>query len=436
MSTIRLARLSMLLAAIGLNAAPALLQSAHAQDKPAAAAAAVPPKDTVRPDMFKLVDPAVISPLMTAKKYAEVEQRLTQAEAMADKTAFEQFILHRMRASLGAGTNNDAMTIKSLEAIVESKRLVEKEQSGFINAIASMYYNQKNYAKAIQWGERYQKESSTPLAIRSFLVRAYYFNKDYPNTLATLRPIIAESKAANKAPDTDDARLYLSSAQLVKDAAATQDAMDLMLAYYPSDDHWHDALNRVMMKPTFNKRLPLDVYRLKVAAQKSIEKEDYVELAELALLAGFWAEAKAVVDAGYTAGVLGSGPDAAKHKSLRERANKGAADDAKNMGAGEAPATKAKDGLPLVNLGYAYVTMGEFDKGLDLMQKGIAKGGLKRPDEATLHLGVAYAKAGRKAEAIKVFEGLNTKDGMDDLGRYWIMHLNAPVAVAAAPAPK
>ncbi|UUZ50126.1 hypothetical protein LP420_09060 [Massilia sp. B-10] len=38
MSQFRLARISLLLAAIGLNAAPALLTSAHAQDKAAAPA--------------------------------------------------------------------------------------------------------------------------------------------------------------------------------------------------------------------------------------------------------------------------------------------------------------------------------------------------------------------------------------------------------------
>ncbi|MGZ8318536.1 MAG: hypothetical protein ACXWVD_05475, partial [Telluria sp.] len=65
----------------------------------------------------------------------------------------------------------------------------------------------------------------------------------------------------------------------------------------------------------------------------------------------------------------------------------------------------------------------------------IAKGGLKRADEARVKLGIAQAKAGRKAEAVKVFEGLKGNDGLTDLSKYWIMFLTAPAATAAAPAP-
>jgi hypothetical protein len=57
-----------------------------------------------------------------------------------------------------------------------------------------------------------------------------------------------------------------------------------------------------------------------------------------------------------------------------------------------------------VKVGYAYVSLGETDKGIALIEKGIAKGGLKRPDDAKLRLGMAQlqspkAKAGRGADA-------------------------------------
>jgi hypothetical protein len=72
--------------------------------------------------------------------------------------------------------------------------------------------------------------------------------------------------------------------------------------------------------------------------------------------------------------------------------------------------------------------MGQFDKGIDLIAKGIAKGGLKNPEDAKLRLGVAYAKAGKKDEALKALEAVKGSDGTADLARYWMMHVNAPVA--------
>jgi tetratricopeptide (TPR) repeat protein len=171
-----------------------------------------------------------------------------------------------------------------------------------------------------------------------------------------------------------------------------------------------------------------------MATAKEMEAEEYVEMTERAMMTGFFGEAKQTMDAGFAAGKLGKGQNAAMHKQLLDKATKGAADDAKTIDAGEAGALKAKTGTPLVNLGYAYVTLGQFDKGIDLINKGIAKGGLKNPEDAKLRLGVAYAKAGKKDEAIKVFETVKGSDGTGDLARYWTIHVNAPTAVAAAPA--
>ena len=39
--------------------------------------------------------------------------------------------------------------------------------------------------------------------------------------------------------------------------------------------------------------------------------------------------------------------------------------------------------------------MDQFDKGIPLIEQGIAKGGLKVPDEAKLRLGLAYMRAGQ-----------------------------------------
>jgi hypothetical protein len=79
--------------------------------------------------------------------------------------------------------------------------------------------------------------------------------------------------------------------------------------------------------------------------------------------------------------------------------------------------------------------MDQFDKGLPLMEQGIAKGVAKRPDDYKLRLGAAYALAGRKAEAIKTLETVKTDDGGATLAKYWILWANRAPAAAAAPAP-
>ncbi len=430
MSQFRLARISLLLAAIGLNAAPALLPAAIAQDKAAAPAAAPQPKDVIRPEMVKLLDPPTIKAMITAKKFAEVQANITAAEAMPNRTEYEAYVIDRMKLSLGEATGNDKMTMAALEAGINSGRLEPNDKAEFTRALSTHYYNAKDYPKAIELMKRYQKESSTPEKVRNPLIRAQYLSNDFASAKAELEKVVAETEAAGKAPSKEDLHLLVSAASKLKDIPAYTSAMEKLVTYHPNDDFWTDMLRRVTNKPGFNNRLQLDVYRLEMAALKEMAPEEYTEMAELALQGAYFTEAKKAMDAGFEKGVLGKGSNAAKHKQLQEKATRGAADDAKNIGSGEASAKAAKTGLPMVKLGYAYVTMDQFDKGIALIEQGIAKGGLKNPEDAKLLLGVAYVKAGRKADAIKVFENVKGNDGVSDLGKYWIMYINGPSTTA------
>jgi hypothetical protein len=432
MSQFRFARLALMLAAIGLNAAPALMHSASAQNKDAPAAQA--PADSVRPELFKLLDPAQIKPLMDAKNYTEVQNRVTQAEAVQNRTPYENYVLNRMKLSLATATNNEAGVTAALEAILASGKLPQADQGNFMQALAGSYYNAKNYPKAIEWYQRIQKDVPAQAdAVSAPLVRSYYLSGDYAAAVKLLRPSIEAAEKAGKPPATEDLRMYASAANKVKDEAGYLYGLEKLAAYYPTDDYWLDVINRgVVRRPGFNQEIYItDVLRLQFAAVQKLAPETYADLAELTLKDGFPTEAKKVVDAGFAAGVLGTGSNAATHRQLRDRATKGAADDAKNIASGEASASKSKNGAGLVNLGWAYVTMDQFDKGIGFIEQGIAKGGLKQPDEAKLRLGMAYARAGKKDQAIKTFETVKGGSGAADIAKYWILLVNHPHTGAA-----
>ncbi len=430
MSQFRFARLALMLAAIGLNAAPALMHGASAQNKDAApAAAAQPPQDSVRPDLFKLLDPAQIKPLMDAKNYGEIQNRVTQADAFPDKTPYETYVVNRMKLSLASATSNEPMMTQALEAILASGKLPETDKANFTQALATTYFNAKNYPKAIEMFKQMQANGDKSDAVNTSLIRAYYFSGDYANALKLQGPVLDAQEQAGKTPTQEDLRLYASSALKVKDDAAYVKGLEKLAAYYPTDDFWTDLISRgIIRKAGYNQVNDTNVLRLQFAAVKQMSPEGYVDLAELALKDGFPTEAKKVVDAGFAAGVLNSGA----HRQLRDRATKEAANDAKNIAAGEASAAKSKTGAGLVNLGWAYVTMDQFDKGIGFIEQGIAKGGLKVPDEAKLRLGMAYARAGKKDQAIQTFETVKAGTGLSDIAKYWILLEKHPSGGALA----
>jgi hypothetical protein len=183
----------------------------------------------------------------------------------------------------------------------------------------------------------------------------------------------------------------------------------------------------VQGKPGFaSTRLSVDVYRLKLANNLLKKPSEYMEMAQLVLQAKAPAEAVKIIDKGYKAGALGTGPEAERHKRLKDLADKNLAEQTKTAAATEADLVKLGDQDGLAQLGYALVQAGQADKGLKMMDDAIKSGKLKYPDEAKLRLGEAYATAGKKQQAVNTLKSVGGKDGAADLARYYIMAINHP----------
>jgi hypothetical protein len=156
--------------------------------------------------------------------------------------------------------------------------------------------------------------------------------------------------------------------------------------------------------------LDIDTYRLRRATGSLATVDDYMEMTQLAIVSGTTAEGKQVIDQGFTSGVLGHDAQADREKRLQALAVKRA----------QAPADSANPVAP-VDIGFNQVFAGQSKQGLATMEAAIAKGGLDHPDQAQLHLGVAYFVAGDKVRAVQTFRAVKGSDGSADLARLWVL---------------
>lgn len=421
MSTLRAFRfkhVAVLVAALGATAATGLLgvtPAAYAQVR-----------ESVRPELAKPLQAA--QDAIRAQKFKEALNRLRDVDAIGGKTPFETYMVDRTRGAAAMGAGENELAGRSFESALNSGRMNAGDQAKVVQALISLYYRAQDYPKAIFWMQRAIKDGSADGETRALLVQSYYLSGDLPRAQKELQADVAAAERAGRAPTEAQLQLMANLASKQNDKIAYVATMERLVANYPTKAYWADLLSRVQGKPGFADRLVLDLDRLKLALGQLSSTTDYMEMSQLALQAGFPAEGKKIVDVGYAKGVLGTGTDAARHKRLQDLADKNAAEDLKNMPANEAEARKAKDGTALVNLGYAMVTAGQTDKGIAAMLEGIARGGIKRVDDARLHLGLAYLQAGKKADAIKAFKSVQGTDGAADLARYWIILTNRPMA--------
>lgn len=381
-------------------------------------------QEAVRPEIGKPLQAA--QELIKAHKYKEALAKIRDADAVSGKTANEVQTLERLRfvAASNAGNADDAA--KALETLITAGKLPASDQQKFIQAVAVAYYRDKDYGKAIGWLRRYFKEGGNDGQMRTLLAQSYYLSGDHANVVRQLAADIAAEEKAGGKPEEEQLQMLGYSYNQLKDMDGYVRVLEKLVTYYPKPERWADLLARLQRKSGFAERLTLDVYRLKQANGNMNGAGEFMEMAQLALQAGYPAEAKKIVDEGYARNLLGSGAPAEvdRHKRLRDLIIRQLGEDQKNQARDEAQANTAKEGTALVNVGYNLVLNGQADKGLALMEKGIAKGSLKRPEDARLHLAQAYVLAGQKTKAEQVFKSIQGADGTADLAHLWLLKLS------------
>lgn len=407
--------LAALLFAVGTTSLSLIPTQALAETAPAVVAK----QESIRAEMGKPF--AEIQTLITNKDYPQALAKLATLEAFENKTPYEVFSIARMRAVVASGSGDNDALAKAFDVMINSDFLPAADKFKYAEGMAGTFYNEKKYDLSKQWILRALSLNKDSVAMHDLLARTMYLQNDFNGAIVEINQQLQADAQANRIPSHERLHLLISCHLKLKDTVGYAVALERMVEFYPKKEYWGDLLYRLPNNPGFSDRLRLDWYRLMLATENMEEGAQYVEMTELALLAGLPLEAKKIMDAGYAANMLGTGKDVAKHKQLRDKANKQAADDLKSMEAGETAAKASKNGIGMVNMGYNYVINAQTEKGISLMEQGIAKGGLKAAEEAKLHLGMAYLQAGNKAKAAEVFKTILGKDGTADLARLWLL---------------
>ena len=374
-------------------------------------------QESVRPEVGRPLQAA--NDLIRAQRFKQALDKVREADAVGGKSANESYLIERMRLAAASGAGEVDTAARSFEAV--SGRVSGPDKLRMIESLAGAYYRAHDYPKAMQWGQRYFREGGSSGAIRTLLIQSQYLSGDYAGAARELRTEIEQAERSGAAPAEDRLNLLVNATLKMNDTNGYVWALERLVTHYPKKAYWVDLLTRLQRKPNFSDRLALDTYRLSLATGSMSAANDYMEMTQLALQAGHPAEAKQVVDKGFAAGVLGAGPEAERHKRLRDLVAKRIDEDTKGQAADLAQAEAAKDGSDLVDIGMNRVFAGDKTGGLQLMQKGIAKGNLKRPDDARLHLAEAQLAVGDNTKALVTLRDVKGNDGTADLARLWTL---------------
>jgi len=285
--------------------------------------------------------------------------------------------------------------------------------------LASAYAQVRNNAAAADWLKKAQAggyNTATTKQLQAYLLGA---SGDYTAIAKDAAATVAAAEAAGRKPAEDDL-LRLADAQLrTGNTAGNIGTLVKLVTHYPKRDYLNAYLGRLQRKPGFSERFTLDVMRLKLAQGLITKAEEYFEMAQLALQADQPAEARSVMEKGYSAKVLGIGAEAERHKRLMELADKKLAEGGRSLLGGLDEAQAAKDGNQLARIAIGLIGLNNFERGIPMLEKAIAMGGLKRPDDAKLRLGLAQLKSGQQGKGAQTLKGVGGTEGAAEIARLW-----------------
>ncbi len=379
--------------------------------------------DTLRPEVGEPLQAAQTA--LKSKNYREALSRVDAAAKVGNLTPYESYIVERMRAAAATGAGDSATAIKAYEAALASPQMPAGEKVQTYDVIAKLAYAGKNYAKAADYIGKYRAAGGNSAQTIALLPQTLYLANDLGGAQRELGAQLTQIEKSGQKPTETQLELLASIAVKQQNNAAYAAALEKLVTYYPKPNYWRDLIARTSNKPGFSPRLTLDLYRLKKATATLEKPGDFMEAAQLALQAGLPGEAQQYVKLGYDKKALGIGADAERHKRLSDLVDKKVAADRPTLAEGDQQAAAQAGGDALVSAGLNHLGYGDSAAGVKLIQQGIAKGSLKKPDEATLHLGYAQLLAGQNDIAAKTLKSVRGNDGTAEMARLYLLALRA-----------
>ena len=163
------------------------------------------------------------------------------------------------------------------------------------------------------------------------------------------------------------------------------------LEVYPSTPEWRSALTNYLAGQESDPQVQLDLYRLQAANGAMASERDYQTYAQLAEKTGNFAEAKAIIEAGRSAGKLttSQATTAQLLKAVTPKATK----DIAAMPALAKKAAAASDGKAALNAADGYFSLGQYPQAVEQYRLALSKGGVDQ-GHANARLGIALARSG------------------------------------------
>lgn len=349
-----------------------------------------------------------------------------EADAMPDKTSFENYQIDEFLSFLYLKKSDYVNAEGAYEELLKSEYLPPEDVPDRVRIATQLSFQNKHYAKAIEHGNRWiEAGGGSESEAHSLVSQAYFIEDDYPNALKHANSAIEVARRNGEPIKEPWLQIKLASYNNTDDMVGVTATLEDLVREFPGQKYWDQLIGVNQRMTEQDDRVTLSLFELMFELGALKRDDDYIEMAQLAIQAGVPGEAVKTLEQGFANKLLET-EDVPRRKALLQEAQTAAQSDQKSLAGLEVEAKSAKAGQADVGLGTAYLSYDQYDKAVEALRRGVAKGGVKRQDEAQIALGRALLKANQPEEAVKAFAAVPDSSKFARVANLWEIYAAGP----------
>jgi hypothetical protein len=389
------------------------------------------------------VSHTVAVPLQAAQKAFQAGDMATSlaqlklAQAIPDRTAYDDFVINRFISATTANMKDYAASAQAFDAIVASPEMANQsvdDRKAIYHDALVVSANVQHWQNVVANGQQLESLKANDDATYAEMAVAYYNLKDIANAQSYAQKSIDMAKATGKQPEQAALQIVMNSEAKSNNQSAAIATLETLAVTYNEPNTWHQLTGVALGTKNLKELDALYIYRLRFMAGAMTDADDFTVTASLANQLGYPTEALKVLEQGISSGKLSNGQAGGELAKARS----GAAGDERALAGLASAAQQAKSGESAVKQAEDYWGYGRYSDAETFARAAIAKGGMKDPSEGQMILGLALVAQGKNDDAIQALGQVSGSEGRGKAAHLWSLYAQAKKkqsgSTAAAPA--
>ena len=361
-----------------------------------------------------------------AKQYAEAEAVLNDMlDATSKKSKLNRYELanvYNTYAYLRYAVEDYDGALDYYQKVIDQRPEIPLAlEINTLYTVAQLYFLQENWQKGIDTLNTWMSVTDTPGTNAYVLLANGYFQlKDYDKSLSNIQIAIDREEAAGKLPKEqwyNLARFIHFDRDNFREAL---DILEILIMYYPKKQYWVQASHLYGEEKDEARQLAL----LEATYEQNLldRSQDIVLISQLYLQAEVPFPAALAMEKGLADDIV---EKESKNYELAGVAWRQAQEVTKSLPMLEAAASKSEKGELYARLGNVYLDVDKNKEAVEALKRGLDRGGVKRPDQARLALGMAYFNLGDFNAARRAFREARKDKRARTYADQWLKYITS-----------